>query len=216
MEGTIGEIRLFGGNFAPRGWNFCNGALLSIAVYTAAYSIVGTTYGGDGQTTFAVPDLRGRVPVGTGTGGGVTSVQLGEMAGTENLSVLVSNLPTHTHTATFSGTGGTPGTYNSSLKVSALPATANIAGTGSPAATSLGAPNYNDGSGGSALSILGYVNDDNPTIPLVGLSVTQGSSGGGGTVTNALTGNSVPLPAMQPYLALNYIMCIEGIFPSRN
>lgn len=78
MEGIIGEIRLFGGNFAPRNWAFCDGSLLSIAQNTALFSILGTTYGGDGMSTFALPDLRGAVAVGTGTGPGLDPVDLGE------------------------------------------------------------------------------------------------------------------------------------------
>ena len=81
MEGTIGEIRMFAGTFAPRNWAFCNGQLLSIAQNTALFSILGTTYGGNGQTTFALPDFRGRSAVGTGQGPGLSSISLGEQAG---------------------------------------------------------------------------------------------------------------------------------------
>ena len=88
----IGEIMLFGGNFAPRGWAFCNGQLLSIAQNTALFSLLGTTFGGDGQTTFGLPDLQGRIPVGVGT-----STQLGEEAGFEQITLTVNQLPSHTH-----------------------------------------------------------------------------------------------------------------------
>ena len=103
MEGTIGEIRMFAGNFAPRTWLICNGQLINIASNTALFSILGTTYGGNGQTTFALPDLRGRVPTGTGTGPGLSNVQLGQVAGTPSVTLLQTNLPAHTHTVTASG-----------------------------------------------------------------------------------------------------------------
>ena len=103
MEGTIGEIRMFAGNFAPRSWAFCNSQILSIAQNTALFSILGTTYGGNGQTTFGLPDLRGRVPIGTGQGPGLPNVSLGEMSGTPTTTLLATNMPAHTHTVAASG-----------------------------------------------------------------------------------------------------------------
>ena len=100
MEGTIAEIRMFAGNFAPRTWLFCAGQTMSIAQNTAFFSLVGTTYGGNGQTTFGVPDLRGRVPVGTGTGPGLPNITLGEMAGTPTTTLLTTNMPAHNHAIT--------------------------------------------------------------------------------------------------------------------
>src|ERR687894_2069634 len=97
MEGYIGQIVLFAGNFAPRGWAFCHGQILSIAQNTALFSILGITYGGNGQTTFALPDLRGRTPVGAGQGPGLTNRILGGSAGAETHTLLVSELPAHTH-----------------------------------------------------------------------------------------------------------------------
>ena len=95
----IGEIILFAGNFAPRGWAFCQGQILSIAQNTALFSILGTTYGGNGQTTFALPDLRGRVPVGTGQGPGLPSVNLGEQAGEPAHTLIATEMPAHNHPA---------------------------------------------------------------------------------------------------------------------
>ena len=83
QDGMIGEVRMFAGNFAPRTWAFCEGQLLPISSYQALFSILGTTYGGDGRTTFALPDLRGRVPVGTGNGPGLSPQRLGQRSGTE-------------------------------------------------------------------------------------------------------------------------------------
>lgn len=100
MEGTIGEIRMFAGNFSPRSWLFCSGQLINIASNTALFSILGTTYGGNGQTTFAIPDFRGRVAVGTGQGAGLSNVILGERAGSPSVTLLAQNMPAHTHPLT--------------------------------------------------------------------------------------------------------------------
>jgi len=88
----VGEIRMFGGNFAPLGWQFCDGSLLSIAEYETLYVLIGTTYGGDGQQTFAVPDMRGRIPLHFGSG-----TVLGETMGTESVTLTVNQIPQHTH-----------------------------------------------------------------------------------------------------------------------
>ncbi|MBC7776408.1 MAG: tail fiber protein, partial [Phycisphaerae bacterium] len=102
MEGTLATIMMFAGNFAPRGWQFCNGTLQSIAENPALFSLLGTTYGGDGQTTFALPDLRSRIPVGTGNGGGLSPVDLGEVGGSETVTLNQSQLPAHSHTMSAS------------------------------------------------------------------------------------------------------------------
>jgi microcystin-dependent protein len=96
-EPFLGEIRMFGGNFAPVGWAFCDGSLLSIAQNTALFSLLGTTYGGNGQTTFALPDLRGRVPIHQGQGPGLSPYVLGQSGGSENVTLLANQMPAHTH-----------------------------------------------------------------------------------------------------------------------
>lgn len=108
----VGEIRMFGFGRTPNGWQACDGSLLSIAEYEVLFVLIGTTYGGDGQTTFAVPDLRGRIPVHQGQGPGLSSYVTGQMAGTESVVVLAQQMPAHTHTAfatTAAATIGTPG-----------------------------------------------------------------------------------------------------------
>lgn len=95
----LGEIRMFAGNFAPRGWAFCDGALLPISQNSALFSILGTTYGGDGRTTFALPDLRGRAPIHAGNGPGLTDRRLGQLGGSESVTLTVAQLPAHNHTA---------------------------------------------------------------------------------------------------------------------
>lgn len=97
MEGTIAEIRMFAGTFAPRTWLFCNGQTMSIAQNTAMFSLLGTTYGGNGQTTFGIPDFRGRVAVGTGTGPGLPNVTLGEMSGSPTTTITSAQMPAHNH-----------------------------------------------------------------------------------------------------------------------
>lgn len=99
----IGQVQYFGGNFAPRGWSLCNGQLLAISQNTALFSILGTTYGGDGRTTFALPDLRGRLAVHAGTGPGLTNRRLGERSGTEYNILNITQLASHNHTAIVGG-----------------------------------------------------------------------------------------------------------------
>lgn len=96
-EAYIGEIRLFAGNFAPQGWALCDGSLLSIAQYDVVFSLLGTTYGGDGVSTFALPDLRGRLPIGAGQGQGLSNRVIGEQIGMEKVSLVAANTPPHTH-----------------------------------------------------------------------------------------------------------------------
>lgn len=103
----IGEIRMFAGNFAPVGWAFCNGQLLAIESNTALFSLIGTYYGGDGVTTFALPDLRSRVPIHQGQGSGLSPYVIGQISGVENVTLTTQQLPQHTHTANAdSGSGG--------------------------------------------------------------------------------------------------------------
>jgi len=99
-EPFLGQISMFGGNFAPRGWALCDGQLLAIAQNQALFSLLGTTYGGDGRTTFALPDLRGRVPMHAGSGPGLTPRSLGQKSGSETVTLTVNEMPAHNHTAT--------------------------------------------------------------------------------------------------------------------
>lgn len=107
MEPFIGQIGLFGFNFAPRGWALCNGQLLSITQNSALFSLLGTTYGGDGISTFALPDLRGRVPNGQGQGPGLSDYQIGQASGTENVTLIQSQMPQHNHPLNVSSSPAT-------------------------------------------------------------------------------------------------------------
>mgnify|MGYP000054799485 CR=1 FL=1 len=175
MEPFIGQIMMFGGNFAPRNWALCDGQLLAINNYQALFSILGTTYGGDGRTTFALPDLRGRAPIHEGQGPGLPSYRLGQKGGIEQNTLTLANMPAHNH-------GG------GSLNVS------NQAGeeTSPPAGGSIG--------GGAAI-----YNAEAPNTTLNQNSIVINNEGGNQPVNN-----------MQPYQALNYIICLQGIFPSRS
>jgi microcystin-dependent protein len=134
MEGTIAEIRMFAGNFAPRTWLFCNGQTMSIAQNTAMFSLLGTTFGGNGQTTFGIPDFRGRTAVGTGTGPGLPNIPLGLLAGTPTVTLLTTNMPAHNHAIT-----GTV-TMQANNDVTGLGDDANNARTGLPASPNIYSP----------------------------------------------------------------------------
>jgi len=179
MEAYLALIVGFGGNFAPRGWAFCNGQILSIAQNTALFSLLGTTYGGNGTTTFALPDLRGTVAVAQGQAPGRSSYQLGETGGTENTTLTINQIPQHTHPATVS-IGVNDGRADATS-----PNGATLAQT--EASTYSAAP------------------DGSSKINPQAITATVGVAGG-----------SQPFSIMQPYLAINYIICTEGLFPSRN
>lgn len=177
-EPFIAEIMLFGGNFAPRGWATCSGQLLAIAQNTALFSLLGTTYGGNGQTNFALPDLRGRVPVGMGTGPGLPNITQGEVGGAASHTLITPEMPSHIH---------------SSQLVMGGPANAN-----SPA---------------THLASSGYVESTGDPVK-ISTDVAAGGFTLGQNTTPA--GNSQPHNNMQPYLGINFVIALEGIFPSRN
>lgn len=138
-EPYIGQIVLFAGNFAPRGWAFCDGQILSIAQNTALFSILGTTYGGNGQTTFGLPDLRGRVPlhVGNGQGPGLSPYVLGQQSGTENVTLNVQQMPQHNHLVTGDVTPGSSpspsgGNFAQTATSARPPVVSNSYTTGTP------------------------------------------------------------------------------------
>lgn len=121
QDNYIGEIRMVGFNYAPDGWAKCEGQILSIATNQALFALLGTTYGGNGTTTFALPDLRGRVPMAPGTGIGLTSTYLGEQQGSETVTLLPSNLPPHTHLMNiYNGSGALDSLTNSSAYLSLI------------------------------------------------------------------------------------------------
>ena len=176
MDVYLGMIAMFGLNFAPRGWILCNGQLLSIAQNSALFSLLSTTYGGDGVSTFGLPNLQGRVPIRMGNGSGLTPRIQGEMSGTENVTLLSTQMPVHTHSMTASG--------DSLTKTIAQ-----------------GASMASLGRGGNTIPIV-YVNG--VTTPV---DMASGTTAAGG---NQAHNN------MQPYLAMNYCIALQGIYPSRD
>lgn len=108
MDQFLGQIMMFGGNFAPRGWAFCSGQLLPISQYTALFSLLGTTYGGDGRTTFGLPDLRGRAPISVGHGPGLSNIAWGQKGGVEQVTLNVTQMPSHNHSGVVEATEPVP------------------------------------------------------------------------------------------------------------
>lgn len=170
-EPFIAQIVMFGGNFAPRGWAFCDGQLLSISSNSALFSILGTTYGGDGRTTFGLPDLRGRVAMHPGNGPGLTSRRLGEKGGVEQVTLNINQIPSHTHGAkAYSGQGNQQGPEGNVLAYDRRET---------------------------------QYSDQAPDVTMNAQAI-------------ASAGGSQPHTNIQPYLAINHIIAISGVYPSRN
>lgn len=214
MDQMLASIQIFAGNFAPRSWAFCDGQLMSIAQNTALFSLLGTTYGGDGRTTFALPDLRGRVPIGPRRGPGLSNYVLGQRSGQELAYLNTLQIPSHTHNASATATdvpGSTvPINATATVHADSTGATSNPAGKflakpGDISLTEVKA--YGDTAdvtlNAGAVTVDGTVDLGN--IPAPNVSVTVFNSGGSQGHNN-----------MQPFLALNYIIAIQGYFPSRN
>lgn len=230
MESFLGTIMPVAFNFAPRDWAFCNGQLLPINQNSALFSLLGTTYGGDGVTTFALPDLRGRIPVGAqAQGPGLPNIQMGEMAGAPSttvtstgattISITTANLPSHSHAATFTPTGST-----SPLSVT-VHASADVGTTTVPAEGSFIASTKLPGPG--AVPFLYRPDSGTGTVTLnSGMITASGGGITGGTVAIGDTGAGQPVVApvqvsaqastMPPYTGVNFVICLSGIFPPRN
>lgn len=172
-EPFVGEIKMFAGNFAIRGWALCDGQLLQISQHDALFSLLGTIYGGDGRTTFGLPDMRGRLPIHMGSGPGLTPRPIGHKTGTESEAVTVNALPNHTHTLQANTQAGAQG---------------DAAG-GTPSQSTVGV----------------YLQAPNPASirQLKFTSISQ--SGGSGSHNNIM-----------PYLSVNFIIALSGVYPSRN
>lgn len=178
MDPYIGEIRLFAGTFPPRGWSFCDGSSLTVQNNETLFSLIGTTWGGDGRTTFNLPDLRGRVVVGSGQGPGLASYALGQRAGEETVRLYEHAMPAHTH----------------ALMVSKNPAQSKVPTNAVFAKTACQtAPSGNEG-----LAYAKAEGDDRPLAP----------------ESNATVGSGEPHDNMMPCLAINYIIALEGLYPS--
>jgi microcystin-dependent protein len=176
VDAYLGEVRMFGGSFAPQGWALCQGQIVPINQNEALFTLIGTTYGGDGVTTFGLPDLQGRLPVHNGTGpGGLTPVVLGQKAGTETVTFTTANMPAHTHNVNAVNIAGGTGTPGTSTFIANSGKDAYVAGSTTPALTP-----FNTVSVGTAH---------------VGVQVQS---------------------IIQPVLAIQFIIALNGIYPSPN
>ncbi len=196
MEVFLGTIQMFGFNFAPSGWAFCGGQIISLAQNQALFSLLGTVYGGNGQTNFGLPNLQGRLPMGQGNGPGLTPRPIGQVGGVENVSILSSNLPPQSIPTTSLTVTTTVNLANApSNAVTAPTATNAFIGASAPS----GPPSagiYSDQQGASPVALKGV-----------------GSTIGGTLVT---PGGNLPIGVMNPFLALNFSIALQGLFPSRN
>lgn len=200
----MAEIRLFAGDFAPKTWSYCNGTLLAISTNQALFSLLGTTYGGNGVQTFALPDLRGRIPVGVGNGSnGVSSYTIGEITGTENVGLLPTDLPQHTHPANVTSGAGQPSATATLFGID------NVGGQTTPGGNFLGMDG--GGSGATTYSSSGTLTAMNAgSVALSNVTLAVPSA------TVNIAGGSQPHNNIMPSLVLNYIICLYGIYPSRN
>ena len=178
MDGVLAYVTLFAGNFAPRNWAFCQGQLLSIAQNTALFSLLGTTYGGNGQTTFALPDLRGRMVIGVGQGPGLANYTEGQQDGEETHTLVPTEMPAHAHTVQMTITPKAAGAPNSASPANAVYATGNDA--------------------------------------LYNFSTDASLHEYPATLNTGVAGSGQPFSLRTPYLGMNHIICMQGIFPSRN
>ena len=210
MEPFIGEISYVAFNFAPQGWYQCDGQTLPINQYQALFSLLGTAYGGNGTTTFALPDMRGRVPVHKGQHPGGSMFNMGQVSGTENMALLVNNMPAHNHLATATSTSTSaiaPGsTATSTLK--AVNSDADIkTATGNSLANAKG---LNTAYSASAPNV--SMNSASIETTLNGLNIVTTTST---NVDIGMTGGSQPFSIMQPYTVVNCIIAWNGVYPSR-
>lgn len=193
-DNFLGQILYMGCNFAPRGYAFCNGQILAIQQNTALFSLLGTYYGGNGTTNFALPNLQGRIPAGTGTSTTGTSYAIGEQLGSAAVTLTTQQLPAHTHGATF--------TDASSLNAATIKSTLAQPTATAPLGRSVD-------STGTALPLIYAPAGSTASVPLAGLNVA-------GSVTVVPTGGTQPHENRQPVQSVNAIIALQGVFPARN
>jgi len=182
----IGEIRMTGFNYAPQGWALCNGQTMPISQNNALFALIGITYGGNGSTTFNLPNLQGRVPVHQGAGAGLAAAVIGTAGGSESVALVASNLPSHSHLVTppVSNAAGT-----SSTPVNCFPALDNVTASPSIEHTTLTGRSY------AAAAVSGQT---------------------AGSYPSGTTGSSTAFGIASPFLVVNFIIALTGIFPPRD
>ncbi|MCG8390011.1 MAG: tail fiber protein [Cytophagales bacterium] len=206
MDSFLGLIYLSAISFAPRQFAFCSGQIIPVTSNSALFALLGTNFGGNGRTTFGIPDFRGRVPVGSnnmGVGPGLSVWPLGELFGFERVTLSVSEIPAHNHGAIFSGTGGSGA---DAVSLSTAAAVREVPQNGDVPAVA----NFGSGLGVTNVKSFG---PDSSTVN--GQVISTGGTPAG-SVTVDMTGGSESHYNIQPSQAINYIIAVEGIFPSRN
>ncbi len=196
----LGTILMWAGNFVPKNFMPCNGSSLAISQYTALFSLLGTIYGGDGRTTFNLPDLRGRVPVNYGTGPNLSPYNLGDKGGAEGVQMSPNQLAAHNHNNTLTNN---PSNVNIPISIP------SVSGSDANAAKPISTTNLGKMSGTSMYST------NTPDSNLMPFNAT-GTVTPSVTITNAVAGANAPINVRQPYLALNFIICVQGLYPSRS
>jgi microcystin-dependent protein len=202
----LGQIMQVGFSYAPQDWAVCAGQILPVSQNQALFALLGTNFGGNGSQNFGLPDVRGRVMLGTGNGPGLQNYVVGEMDGVEQASLTTAQMPMHTHGATFTPSGGVSGTLSAKTGVP----TGDL--TNNPAAGSFLA-NTTDPIGGGDINIYAPATATGTPVNLGGLAV---SGNFGGTVQVGVAGGSLPVSLMQPYVAVTTIIALQGIYPVRN
>jgi microcystin-dependent protein len=206
MEGYIGEIALFGGNFAPRGWEFCNGQVLEIQSNPALYALIGNRFGGDGRTTFALPDLKGHCTIGQGTNPGLSPRAVGQATGMDLVTLNVAQIPAHNHHAEAAITNtSVSGSIKGKIVYSQSSELTNDPVNNLPAVTSRTMNIY------SGDSYDGTMMADSVEANLIQMDVAADL-----TVTNNDAGGNGPHNNLQPYQVVSYIICLDGIYPRRS
>lgn len=177
-EPFLGEIRMVGWNFAANGWALCNGQLMSVSQNSALFALLGTTYGGDGVSTFALPNLQGRVPIHQGTGPGLSPYTMGQAAGNENVTLLVNQMPQHNHMVAVNNQAGSVADPTNALLAQG-----------------------NSGSGRDSVAVSNYT--------------SAAATGTLAPTSISAAGGNQPHANIQPFLCVNFIIALQGIFPSR-
>jgi microcystin-dependent protein len=192
-QSYLGSISGWGPNFAPHGWAFCQGQTMAISQNSALFSLLGTIYGGDGQTTFMLPNLGGRVPIGASQSPGTSNYTLGAQAGSESTTLTINNMPSHTHATTA--------TVSATLPLSTAAATTATPAVGEVLASASGS------FGRDPIDVKIYA----PAPGTVQVPLNSSAS-----VTVQPAGDSQPFSLLQPFTAINYIICVQGVFPPRD
>ncbi|MFH1853424.1 MAG: tail fiber protein [Candidatus Neomarinimicrobiota bacterium] len=203
-EPFIGEIRAFGFNWAPRGWSTCDGQLISVMDNQSLFSLISNTYGGDGRTNFALPDLRSRLPMHQGAGIGLTPKYIGQRGGLEYAQMSINEMPAHSHPAT----GETTVTQT-------VPAAATM--TVMNKGATLADPTNNYLAKPADTNPIYYNRSSSPvTLNANSVQVTQPEYTGATTVTVGNAGGNRMFSTISPYLVLNYCIALDGLYPSRS